>query len=327
MRPLLSAVALTTALVCSASDAFAQATASSAGTWAPIGVSWPSFTCTINCSGRTTPVAGSVAIPRFTGPGVLVGVSLELRWTVGGGYSGRLSSSGFVGVTTEVVGTATLRPANAPPIAVQTSSITTQNSMGATIIGISLNTANASAGPVVLPPAAIGAFAGVGSVSIPLDASFLQRVYPSSGSCTGMFALGGGATRLDVTATYTYWPSFFDLGGAIAGSTGAPSFVGLGSAQPGAPVSLQLGNAAPNAPAVLVTGLAPAPLPFLTGTLWVFPEVASLPLLTDANGAQVIPFLWPPSATGDQLSFQAAILDPSALFGLGLTSGLRGTTQ
>jgi hypothetical protein len=127
-----------------------------------------------------------------------------------------------------------------------------------------------------------------------------------------------------VTAAPVVWTG---LGSGLAGIGGVPSLAGAGTLAAGSPGSLSLASAKPSAPALLFVSLASSPVPFKGGTLVAFPFLVTVPLVTSAGGALVLPFTWPagvPSATS--LVFQDAIQDAAAVHGVALSNALKGVT-
>jgi hypothetical protein len=81
---------------------------------------------------------------------------------------------------------------------------------------------------------------------------------------------------------HTAW---LDLGGGLAGASGAPTLLASGELALGQAVSISLRGAPPAIAAWIVLGLSAVNAPFKGGTLVPDPQVAYGPLLTDAAGS------------------------------------------
>jgi hypothetical protein len=303
-------------------------------TWGPIGVSWPTFTCTINCPGVTTNVAGTVSVPRYNGPGQLTQVTVQVDWLLGGNYSGSHTGNQFSGIIAQLDSTVCCNPPGVGQQCCAAGSVTSAP-MPTTFpfVGFGLNASACTIGPLTVPAAALAQYTGGGTVSIPINASFLQRVYHSNGSITGQYALGGGATLATITVTYcASHPSSVTPYG-----TGCPGTSGL-TPQPSTNSQPTLGNAGfaftvasglPNAPALLCLATASGSTPLGGGcTLLLDPSFVVQPLITlDAAGSGQSPFPLPSSAAllGFLLFGQFGVIDPAGAFAgfLALSQGLQ----
>lgn len=160
-----------------------------------------------------------------------------------------------------------------------------------------------------------------------------QDGFFSSAHYRGAFAPGNNWLA-GWTSTHAYGMTpadqFSDVGGDLAGVSGAPVLSGTGSLVGGTPFSLNLSNAAPSAFTYLAVGFTRLDLPFGNGT--VVPDCFAnggflLPLFTDANGGFVIPALWPMLPSNTTLYVQVAVLDAASSFGsLSLSNALAATT-
>jgi hypothetical protein len=114
-----------------------------------------------------------------------------------------------------------------------------------------------------------------------------------------------------------------NLGHALPGSAGPPLLAGTGTLAFGDPGTLTLSHAAPSAPTHLFLSLSNAPHAFKGGTLLTVPVLQTLPLVTSPAGEVSLPFAaWPAGLSGQQLLFQAAIQDASAVQGVALSNAL-----
>jgi hypothetical protein len=105
-------------------------------------------------------------------------------------------------------------------------------------------------------------------------ASFLARANDGSVSFlsdAGSVFLDGWlntpSDRVFEMATTDWYEPWFDLGSALAGTSGLPVLTGSGALTPGDPVSLSLTNAVGNSIGYLVIGTDAINLPFMGGTL------------------------------------------------------------
>jgi hypothetical protein len=84
-----------------------------------------------------------------------------------------------------------------------------------------------------------------------------------------------------------------DLGGAIAGSGGAPAFSGTGTLVAGFPMTLDLTNAPSGATVLLWLSVASTPLPYFGGTVHPFPPTTGFLLAANGSGELSIGGAWP----------------------------------
>jgi hypothetical protein len=169
---------------------------------------------------------------------------------------------------------------------------------------------------------------GRGDGLFDVHGSFRARTHPYT-SVVGDF---DGDARLDVLASNGALllnqggsPSFAwtNLGHAHAGAAGDPLLVGSGTLQPGSAGALTLSHAQALAVAGLLLSTASAPTPFKGGVLLPVPVLATLALVTDAEGASTVPWsAWPAGLAGLELSFQCAIVDGAASQGVALSNAV-----
>ena len=118
-----------------------------------------------------------------------------------------------------------------------------------------------------------------------------------------------------------------DLGGGVAGSSGASVLAGSGTLQPSSPIGLTLSGATPSTLVFLVLGATSLGAPFKGGTLWPTPTaVVGLP--TNASGSLALSATWPSSIPcGFPLYLQVWWPDGGAPQGFAGSNGLRGLTR
>jgi CotH kinase protein len=117
-----------------------------------------------------------------------------------------------------------------------------------------------------------------------------------------------------------------DLGLGLAGVSGVPQLVGMGTLIGGDPVSLSLSNANPDSSATLVIGLSLLGAPFKGGTLVPMPD-ALLGLFTSGTGGFLIAGTWPAGVpAGLTFWVQCWIADDAGPKGFSASNGLSGTT-
>lgn len=105
--------------------------------------------------------------------------------------------------------------------------------------------------------------------------------------------------------------AFTDLGFALAGSNGLPSFVGIGTLEPLTNTTAVLANGLAGATAFLIVGVTRIDIAFAGGT-FVPALDALVPFVLDGNGGFTFQDTWPnDSASGDTFYFQVWILDPA----------------
>jgi len=116
-----------------------------------------------------------------------------------------------------------------------------------------------------------------------------------------------------------------DVGGALAGSNGAPQLSASGSLLLSIPNSLDLSNAAPNEVSGLFVAASSTPIPFKGGTLLPNPFFGPYIMLTSPSGTVDLGFATPPGLpVGTQIWVQWAIKDPGAVHGIALSNALLG---
>jgi hypothetical protein len=117
-----------------------------------------------------------------------------------------------------------------------------------------------------------------------------------------------------------------DEGSALAGISGPPSLVGLGSMVFDTTNVLILSNAAPSALSAILASNTSSPTGFKGGTLLPGPTIVSVLVGTDAGGGWSLNFRAPPYGSGTELWVQVAIQDAAAVAGASLSNAVKGTT-
>lgn len=292
-------------------------------TYAPSGIPWPNFSCNLFCNGPTTNVSGTVLIPKYQGPGTLVGVTVGATTQAGGSYSGFLPNPGFAGVTAELKINYSVSTGGGSPATSSTSLINTVNANQSPFISIPLPT-KTFAGPVVtVPPSAFANFTGQGSISLSVAGSFKQNVFPSSGTINGSYIPGATTT---VTVTYLYDPE--PLGGGTVSSFGAKPDISVGGTfAAGAELVLGLTNGPPSTAAALFTAVgATTPVPLGGGLLHPWPGPILIAVATDPVGElSILAPVSPAAVAGTVVTLQFAIVDSGLPIGFVLSDGVRMT--
>lgn len=188
--------------------------------------------------------------------------------------------------------------------------------------------------PIVVPgppmPTAFGA-----TLSLGLDANgfgFASATNVTLGTLS--VNLGGifgtqtvTLTKVRLIGNLSIHNAWYDLGNALAGSTGTPSFVGSGSLAGGSPLTLTLTNAAPLRTTLFVVGLSQLNAPFYGGVM-----VPSLDILlflgTDATGGFAIPAVWPNGLPANtSIYMQCWVLNAGGNAVDGASNALRAVAQ
>src|SRR5690606_20072747 len=112
-----------------------------------------------------------------------------------------------------------------------------------------------------------------------------------------------------------------DLGFGTPGTSGVPRFDFFGRLDPGASGELRLTNALPSSACAALFSNQNNPTPIAgIGTVVPFPVAFSVGLMTDANGAVVVPVQR--TGVGVTVYAQWAVLDPAARGGIALSNAL-----
>lgn len=129
-----------------------------------------------------------------------------------------------------------------------------------------------------------------------------------------------------VVVTETQWVG---LGNGLPDDPLAgPSLRGQGVLLPSTPLTLTVERAAASSPTTLVIGIAELGAPLKGGVLVPTPDVLVDGLVTDANGAIVLPGVWPTGIpSGFSVYLQAWSVDASGPQGFTATNGVSGTAQ
>ena len=118
-----------------------------------------------------------------------------------------------------------------------------------------------------------------------------------------------------------------DLGGGTVGSNGTPTLDGGGVLLAGSIATLELTQAPPNAFMLAWVSLSSTPASFFGGTLHATPFSSQYALPADASGSFSAYTTWPDGLPpGTEAWFQFIVQDPSVLWGLTLSNGLKATT-
>jgi hypothetical protein len=122
----------------------------------------------------------------------------------------------------------------------------------------------------------------------------------------------------------THW---LDLGGGTVGSNGAVTLVGTGSLVSGTMANLDLTNAPPGALTLAWLSFASAPQSFFGGTIHATPFTNQIFFIADGSGSVALSTTWPTGIpTGSEAWFQFLVADPSVIWGITLSNGLKITT-
>jgi hypothetical protein len=154
---------------------------------------------------------------------------------------------------------------------------------------------------------------------------------------TSELDLAASAYHIEVGISHTGVPlsgrvvpdlsNWIELGGALAGTLGAPQLAGDGALEAGQLVSLSVDGGLPWSTAHLVLGLSVLGAPFKGGTL--VPDVdlliAGLPL--DGSGATTLSFVWPTGVPAGVLTvWQSWHPDAGGVFGYAASQAVSGTS-
>jgi Tol biopolymer transport system component len=119
--------------------------------------------------------------------------------------------------------------------------------------------------------------------------------------------------------------SWSSVATGLPGISGVPGLGGAGTLVAGGSASLDLSGAAPSASCMLFVSLSSSPVPFKGGTLYAFPSLVQIPLVTNAGGSLSLPFVWPSGVPPYvEFFFQYAIEDAAAVKGVSLSNSLSG---
>lgn len=119
-----------------------------------------------------------------------------------------------------------------------------------------------------------------------------------------------------------------NLGGALAGTLGAPALVGEGALVAGTPVTLTIEGALGNAPATFAIGTSELGVPFKGGTMVPDPMLWIAGLSVAPDGTLAIGTTWPAGVpAGTEIYVQAWIVDAGGPKGFAATNGLVGTAS
>ena len=135
----------------------------------------------------------------------------------------------------------------------------------------------------------------------------------------------GNAVGNSASCSLSAINAWTDQGSALAGVTGAPELVGIGTMQANTQQVINLTNAAPNALAILFAAATSVPTPFKGGT--ILPNTAIPPNygMTDAAGEIKFRFILPVSfPSGGEAWLQWGIQDAAAIKGVALSNAIQG---
>ena len=118
-------------------------------------------------------------------------------------------------------------------------------------------------------------------------------------------------------------PTWSDLGGGLAGTTGTPTMTGSGQPSAGQAVALDVTSALPFAPAFLIFGLAELSAPFKGGTLVPTPDLILPGLNVASDGSLSLASTWPAGIpAGIPLVVQLWISDNGGPFAYAASNGV-----
>jgi hypothetical protein len=138
----------------------------------------------------------------------------------------------------------------------------------------------------------------------------------------GEFQYLAATLRGLLNATYGAGSPFLDLGGALAGTAGAPIFLASGTLVAGEPFAFAVYNGRPNGVAFLIAGASQADAPFKGGVLIPAPSLVVGPLPLDGEGGLSLSGAWPPGASGATLYLQFWMPNGGGPAGFIATSGV-----
>ena len=121
--------------------------------------------------------------------------------------------------------------------------------------------------------------------------------------------------------------TFTPYGAGLKGSGGfVPDLFGSGKVQYGSPISIDLAGGLGGTNGFLYIGLNAAALPFLGGTLLVFPFNAAVPIVLAGQpgvpGDGSFTLTGTPYITGLSIYLQVLLADPGAVKGVSMSNGL-----
>ena len=124
-----------------------------------------------------------------------------------------------------------------------------------------------------------------------------------------------------------YTSGFTDLGNALAGTNGLPTFEGVGTLKPASHVTLRVGNGLPGASGFLVLGLTPINAAFAGGVFVPSPDFLIQATL-DGAGGMSIDAVWPNTIpAGTTIYFQVWLIDSGGVDGFAATNAVLGVAQ
>ena len=128
-----------------------------------------------------------------------------------------------------------------------------------------------------------------------------------------------------IVGNLTIHPTWFDLGQALAGTTGDPVLAGLGTLNVGEPVTLSLSNALPGSFANLFAGISLLNAPYKGGILVPAPIILVLGLPVNGAGTLTLTDNFPAGApSGLSLYMQFWIVDAGGPRGLSASNAIQG---
>jgi len=118
-----------------------------------------------------------------------------------------------------------------------------------------------------------------------------------------------------------------DLGGGTSGIAGVPELTGNGTLAGGTTVFLSLENAPPSSLMLAWLSFNPTPFAALGGTVHAAPFSNQFMLSSSPTGTLNVNAAWPVGVPpGTEATFQFIVSDPSVIWDLTLSNGLRATT-
>jgi hypothetical protein len=181
---------------------------------------------------------------------------------------------------------------------------------------------------------------GLGKIDGTYQDNEITHAYRASGPIGGgevVYSNGSGAVQLAGTGQWgtavgnasscslSAINAWTDQGSALAGVSGLPELVGIGTMEGGTQQIITLTNAAPNAQAILFAAATSVPQPFKGGV--ILPNTAIPPNfgMTDATGGISFRFVLAVSfPSGGEAWLQWGIQDAAAIKGVSLSNAIQG---
>jgi len=134
-------------------------------------------------------------------------------------------------------------------------------------------------------------------------------------------------TSVHVAGDISMHPTWYDLGGALAGTGATPATIASGKLSGNSDGIIGVTTGLPFGSAYLVIGLSQLGAPFKGGTLWPSVDILIAGLPLDASGDISVPFVWPAGVPSRaSIYIQWWMPDPGAIVGFSSSNGVRGET-